>query len=96
MCDGFIPVSTQFSVDESVGQALPSSSLISVYRTHRHTNTGNQNILSAHTQNVGLGVKWYLEGVNLGSGWRETREGQTTLVLETLCCVLSVLNGCFC
>lgn len=25
-------------------------------------------------------MKWYSEGVNLGSGWRETTEGQVTLV----------------
>lgn len=81
-------INTVLSVDESVGQAWPSSSVICLCRAH------TQEIKKptyTHT-NMGLGVKWCLEGVNLGSGWREAREGQITLLLAALC----VWNGCFC
>lgn len=72
----------------------PSLTIILSHLSTLCTHTGNQ---KAHinTQNVGLGVKWCLEGVNLGSEWRETREGEITLLLAILCFIFSVRNGYF-
>lgn len=57
----------------------PSLTIILSHLSISHTHT-EEIKKHTHTRNVGSGVKWCLEGVNLGSGWRETREALITLV----------------